>query len=76
MLDSEYRHTDFAARFIEATSFIDIDSHAQDELGKVLGVSGPMINNYRRGRKLPSMETACRICEITGASLNWLMMGK
>ena len=35
-----------------------------------------MISNYRNGHKLPAMETACKICEITGVQLDWLMYGK
>jgi len=74
MNQSEY--AEFAARFKAACRAIEIDNLSQDEVGKRLGVSGPMISNYRNGRKLPSMDTACSICQITGVSLDWLMLGR
>tara|TARA_R110002072_G_scaffold302984_2_gene490702 strand:- start:1469 stop:1819 length:351 start_codon:yes stop_codon:yes gene_type:complete len=71
---SEY--SEFAARFRIACKAIDIDHLPQDKVGKRLGVSGPMISNYRNGRKLPAMDTACRICSETGVSLEWLLLGR
>ncbi len=70
------KHEGFADRFKKACQIIGKENWGQDELGKLFGVSGPMISNYRNGHKLPKMETACKICEITGVPLDWLMYGK
>jgi transcriptional regulator with XRE-family HTH domain len=70
------KHSAFASRFKLACEKIGKENLAQDELGKIFGVSGPMISNYRNGHKLPKMETACKICEVTGVSLDWLMYGR
>lgn len=69
-------YQDFALRFRAACRAIKIDDLSQNEVGKRLGVSGPMVSNYRNGRKLPAMDTACSICKKTGVSLEWLMLGR
>ena len=66
----------FARNFKIACKLVDLHDLQQIELGKLIGVSGPMVNKYRKGRALPSMETAVKICSITGVSLNWLLMNK
>ena len=70
------KYEGFGARFNQACHAIGKENCSQNELGRIFGVSGPMISNYRNGHKLPAMETACKICEITGVQLDWLMYGK
>lgn len=72
----EIKHQDFADRFRVACRLKDLDDKPQDELGKILGISGPMVNKYRRGHSLPSMDTAVVICNLTGVSIDWLLRGK
>jgi transcriptional regulator with XRE-family HTH domain len=70
------KYASFAVRFRAACALINKDHLSQNALGAVLGVSGPMVNYYRTGLKLPSMEKACDIAAITGVSLEWLMLGR
>lgn len=69
------KHPDFAQRFQEAVASAGVPD-SQDELGRLLGVSGVMIWSYRNGEKLPRMATALRIAEKLGVSVNWLLMGE
>lgn len=48
----------------------------QNDLGKVMSVSGAMISFYRSGEKLPAMTTAIRIAMICGVSVEWLLTGR
>ncbi len=45
---------------------------SQDELAKKLGVHAPVIGRYERGEVKPSIETAARMAEALGVSLDYL----
>lgn len=66
----------FAARFKEACENNPKLPKPQNALGKVLGVSGPMVSNYRKGEKLPSMPTAIDISIACGVCVEWLLTGR
>lgn len=68
-------HLDFARRFKEACKAAGLPA-TQKELGKVFGVSGVMVNYYRNGEKLPSMERAIEMAEILGVCVEWLLTGR
>ena len=75
---SEYVRTvnlGFAKRFKEALVRSGLDSSTQAELALRFDISPPMINYYMKGKRLPSVETSLRICEVTGVGLDWLMLG-
>lgn len=77
--DKEYVRTinaGFADRFKEAIIRGGLEKCTQAELALRFGLSPPMINFFTKGKRLPSMETAIRICDITNVSLDWLMTGK
>ena len=66
----------FGERFREACERSGHNKLTQINLGKLIDVSGPVVNHYRNGKLLPAMKTAIKICNLTGTSLNWLMLGK
>lgn len=43
------------------------------ELGDRLGVKPPAIYKWERGRNSPQMETAIRMADVFGVSLDYLM---
>lgn len=45
---------------------------SQDELAKAIGVHAPVIGRYERGEVKPSIETATKIAEALGVSLDYL----
>lgn len=45
---------------------------SQDDLAKRLGVHAPVIGRYERGEVKPSIETAARMAEALGVSLDYL----
>lgn len=45
---------------------------SQDELAKVIGVHAPVIGRYEREEVKPSIETAAKIAEALGVSLDYL----
>jgi len=45
---------------------------SQDELAKKLGVHAPVIGRYERGEVKPSIETAAKMAEALGVSLDYL----
>jgi len=48
-------------------------SLSQNELGKVAGMSGDMIGKYERGEMKPNIDTATKIAEALGVSLDYLV---
>ena len=66
---------EFANRFNELSRRNGWDKMVQHDLGKYLGVSGPMVSYYRNGERLPSIETAIRICTRGNESVEWLLLG-
>ncbi len=75
MNKEDSRFPEFAKRFNRASALVGMDKKAQDDLGRLIGVSGPMVNKYRNGRALPGMETAIEICNVFNTNLDWLMRG-
>ncbi len=71
----ELPNFEFGKRFIRACRDAGLPD-TQNELGKALGVSGPMAHNYKKGIKLPSMATALRIAQKTGVCVEWLLTGR
>lgn len=47
----------------------------QAEFARLVGISQQALNNYERGRQRPDIEQAMKICERTGATLDWLYFG-
>lgn len=45
---------------------------SQDDLAKKLGVHAPVIGRYERGEVKPSIETAARMADALGVSLDYL----
>ena len=45
----------------------------QDELGKMLYVTGKQISNYEKGRPLPSLETLLKMAELFHCELGYLL---
>lgn len=67
--------TQFGQRFQQACRDAGLPK-SQNDLGKVLGVSGATISNYRNGEKLPSMPRAIEIATKTGVCVEWLLTGR
>lgn len=74
------KHPDFAKRFNEAVAdaYVErrIANDSQLTLGKSIGVSGVTIWSYRKGEKLPRMNTALRIASVLGVTVEWLLTGQ
>lgn len=66
----------FAGRFKEALVRGGMEKHTQAQVAQLIDVATPTVNHYTKGKRIPAMETALRICEVTGVSLDWLMLGK
>lgn len=47
----------------------------RDEFGPMVGVSSRVIGNYETGKNLLPAETAIRIAELFGATLDWIYWG-
>jgi len=43
------------------------------EIAKAVGVKVQMITQYRNSKKLPSIETLSKICEVLGADANYIL---
>ncbi|MCP4487488.1 MAG: helix-turn-helix transcriptional regulator [Gammaproteobacteria bacterium] len=46
---------------------------SRDELGKLIGTSGPIMGRYERGDMKPSIEIATKIATALGVSLDYLV---
>lgn len=46
---------------------------SQNDLGKLAGVSGDIVGKYERGEMKPSIETAKKLANALGISLDYLM---
>lgn len=66
----------FGERFTEAVKLRNLHYKNNKDLGRMIGVSGTMANNYLNGVKLPSMETAIKIAVLLGVDVNWLLTGQ
>lgn len=62
----------FAKSFKEAYAYAKMPE-TQVKLAEVFGVSGTTINNWRGGKKLPSMEHAIDIAKKCGVCVEWLL---
>ena len=71
------KYKDFGIRFsqalLEAAPKLP---ETNNELGKIFGISGPMITYYRKGQKLPAMDTAQVIAKRCGVCVEWLLTGR
>jgi transcriptional regulator with XRE-family HTH domain len=65
----------FARRFRNACREAGLPG-TQKELGKAIGVSGPMVFYYQHGEKKPSIDKAVAICDKLGVCVEWLLTGK
>lgn len=75
-MDTSTIESRFSDRFKEACEMKGYGEMTQIELGELFGLSGPMINYYMKGKKIPAILTAVKICEVLGVSVNWLLLGK
>ena len=46
---------------------------SREELGQLIGTSGPIVGRYERGDMKPSIEIASKIAEALGVSLDYLV---
>jgi len=71
------KYRDFGTRFSEACrEAVPKLPDTNKELGKIFDVSGPMITYWRKGQKLPAMETAQVIAKRCGVCVEWLLTGR
>ena len=66
---------DFSKRFVSALDNAGFSTLSNAKLGKLFGVSAPMITHYRHGEKLPSVDTLIRIANKCKVSVIWLIQG-
>lgn len=65
----------FAHRFSKLLSKSDYADRSQKEIGIWLGVSQPTVNDWLKGEKLPSMETAIRVAGKLKCQVEYLLTG-
>jgi transcriptional regulator with XRE-family HTH domain len=71
------KYRDFGDRFSMACREADpVLPTTNEGLSKIFGVSPPMISYWRKGDKLPAMETAQRIAKRCGICVEWLLTGR
>lgn len=66
---------DFARRFRALCIEADFPT-TQNELGKILGVSGTTAFNYLNGLKLPSMPRAIHFAKLLNVCVEYLLTGR
>lgn len=52
---------------------IDASGMSYAEIAKMVGVNRTNISQYKNTKKLPSVETLARICEVIGADANYIL---
>jgi len=68
---------DFSDRFSRLVEDHADDGHLnQNEVGKLFGVSGPMVHKWRRAKSMPKMANACLIALRYQVAVEWLMTGR
>lgn len=48
---------------------------SQAQFSRLTGVSQQALNNYLQGRQRPAIDAAVKICDRTGATLDWIYFG-
>ena len=48
----------------------------QTDVGKLFGVSGPMVSKWRTGKSMPAMANACAIAKRYEVTVEWLLTGR
>ena len=48
----------------------------QTDVGKLFGVSGPMVSKWRTGKSMPAMANACVIAKRYEVTVEWLLTGR
>ena len=43
------------------------------QIAKEVGINPALLSQYRNSRKLPSIETLSKICEVLGADANYIL---
>ena len=66
---------EFSKRFKESVLSAGLAGLNNIELGKVLGVSGPMISYYNNAKRLPSMKQAVGMADKLNVNVDWLLTG-
>ena len=66
----------FAERIRQMVLAKNWQSLTRIELGKKLGVTGPCVQFYLTGERLPGMAQARAIASIFGVCVEWLLTGK
>ncbi len=67
---------EFAERLKLSIKNAGLSGKSNVELGKMFGVSGPMISNYTKGKKMPAVDQGIHIANVLNADFQWLMTGK
>ena len=52
---------------------IDASGMSYAEIAKMVGVNRTNISQYKNTKKLPTVETLARICEVIGADANYIL---
>ena len=47
----------------------------QNQLGKLIGVTGSFVGHIERAEKVPSLETVARLSAELGVTMDWLVFG-
>jgi len=66
---------EFAARFRRLVADKGWQELTRIELGKKLGVTGPCVQFYLSGERLPGMTQAKNIAAVFGVCVEWLLSG-
>tara|TARA_R110000796_G_scaffold96431_1_gene202222 strand:+ start:390 stop:764 length:375 start_codon:yes stop_codon:yes gene_type:complete len=67
----------FSGRLSELVKSHPRDSQLnQTDVGKLFGVSGPMVSKWRTGKSMPAMANACAIAKRYEVTVEWLLTGR
>lgn len=50
--------------------------HTQERMGEFIGKTKGAVSNFENGQNKPALETLIRYAEVTGVSLDWLVLGR
>lgn len=75
-MKNEYDYKGFSERLLSALKEANLDRLTQAEMSYKLGVTQQNYGYYLRGQRIPRLEIAEKLAELTGCDLGWLLTGK
>ena len=71
-----YPHAEFGKRLDRMIAESNYKGESQRKLGKRFDVSGPTVNEWLKGKKMPGIETAIRVALTLDVCVEYLLTGR